>query len=266
MTLKHLTLTELRDNGFYVEKLSSAITFGYADTPEEFEEILNLRLIAHQSWGRFKDKKSPKEMLEIYDEYARHVVCKINDKIVACARIIFVKDNLEISDIANISEIPNKIKKNGFVEFTRICTHPDYRGSDLLVTLLQHVARIIIQSKCQYGVGSSIDDLWPLYKKMGCRKLNKPIDNPLQPGQKLNFMYMDMNEFVLSKHANTFIWNKLFFPVVNYLEQRGEINYNILTNLSKYKHILIKPISNFLTKKEKNRKYQKYLKTIRKKF
>src|SRR5690606_13571013 len=93
------------------------------------------------------------------------------DQLVGAARIVFVGKDLERSEHHSLKiPIPSRLIDSGFVEISRMCTHPDYRGSDVLPVLLQNLGRIVYCSGYRFLLSNCNDNMWRFYKKFGWRK------------------------------------------------------------------------------------------------
>ena len=65
------------------------MTYDYATTEADYEEILALRLHAHQAEGHL-DSASIADLRSPFDAHSRHLTCRFGGRIVGYLRVIFV--------------------------------------------------------------------------------------------------------------------------------------------------------------------------------
>ena len=83
---------KLRANGLPVRSVERAVTYDYASRPQDYEEILALRLRAHQYEGRFEGMTTA-DIASSFDSHARHLTGRFGGKIVGYVRVIFVGED-----------------------------------------------------------------------------------------------------------------------------------------------------------------------------
>ncbi|MCB0419280.1 MAG: hypothetical protein KDD39_16660, partial [Bdellovibrionales bacterium] len=144
MTVPGMTIQQLRDSGFLVADLEKAFLFKSAQTAEEVENILRLRLKAAKAEGRWLDTEDFTLMRDPWDRHSRQVYCEVNGRIVSAARVVFNNGLPERSEHVSYGvEIPEWLWKEGFVEGSRVCTDPDFRGTDVFFKMLQQLSHIV---------------------------------------------------------------------------------------------------------------------------
>ena len=89
-----LTPALLRASGLAVGSVEQAVTYDYATTPADHEEILALRLRAHQAHGHL-EAASVADLRSPFDAHARHLTCRFGGRIVGYVRVIFVDGSPE---------------------------------------------------------------------------------------------------------------------------------------------------------------------------
>src|SRR3954469_5161995 len=80
-----LTPAALRLGGLPVRGVEQVVTYDYATSEADFEEILALRLHAHQAEGHL-DGTTTADLRSPFDAHSRHLTCRFGGRIVAYAR------------------------------------------------------------------------------------------------------------------------------------------------------------------------------------
>lgn len=208
---------ELKSNGFKISNLSNAVDISFAKTKEDYEKVLELRRISYVAAGKVPDNFSNSDMSDVFDARSRIIVAFYRGQVVGSARLLFPEEG-ELTEHDMYAKLSDEIPpKHSYIEISRVCTHPNFRGHDLRLNLLRHAVLTTIQSGRRYLVGSCTPDLLKFYESIGCKgtgitykhgKLSN-IDHVIFVGDVLkavrgdtvgpfvwNFMYEDLNGFV----------------------------------------------------------------------
>lgn len=224
MTVPGLTISGLKDQGFLVADLEKAFIFKSAQTPEEIENILKLRLKAAQSEGRWLDTTDIDLMRDKWDRHARQIYCEVNGRIVAASRIVFNNGLRERSEHVSCGvKIPEWLWDESFVEGSRVCTDPDFRGSDVFLQMVQQMSHIVTQSGHRYLLLNCVDSLVPVYKRMiGVESLNQRFYTEFMQDRALNLLCVDFRAIQLGINGKRETW-AVNAPVAKHLIEKGQL-------------------------------------------
>jgi GNAT superfamily N-acetyltransferase len=177
-----LTPATLRAGGLTVRGVERAVTYDYATSSSDYEEILALRLHAHQAEGHL-DTASVADLRSPFDGHSRHLTCRFGGRIVGYVRVIFVDGDPARSQYVALGghEVPRWLWEAGFVEGGAGATHPDFQRAGLYVPLMQHLFRVAVQSGHRYVLGACPDELLGMYRDMGFDVLEERLVEP-KPG------------------------------------------------------------------------------------
>lgn len=246
LALPQTGLTELRNAGLINVSLERLMYFSYIENQEDMNEVLKLRLLAWQGNNRCLDEKDHTKMLDPYDEHSRHIVGKIGNKIVVCARVVFNNGDLDRSEmVISGARIPEFILKKGFVEISRLCTHPDFRGGNVMINTMRHLARVTIQAGFQYQIFGCEESLIRPYQRWGIKSLNQVIYEEFAGGLKLHLFYMNIKEILKGPDANPLYWKSIWGPISVYLYETEAIKYSILDRVYQLYYKILDKISSW---------------------
>jgi GNAT superfamily N-acetyltransferase len=174
-----LTPAALRSGDLAVGSLEQAAVFDYATTASDGDEILALRLRAHQAEGQLAaagidDLRSP------FDAHARHLTCRFGGRIVGYVRVIFVDGVPAKSQYVSWGghEVPRWLWDAGFVEAGAGAMAPEFQRTGLFAPLMRHAVRVAVQSGHRYVLGACDDGLVEMYGKLGFEVLEERIVEP----------------------------------------------------------------------------------------
>jgi hypothetical protein len=190
---RRLTPAALRLGGLPVRGVEQAVTYDYAISDADYEEILALRLHAHQAEGHM-DATTVADLRSPFDAHSRHLTCRFGGRIVGYLRVIFVDGDPARSQYVSLGghEVPQWLWDAGFVEGGAGATHPDFQRAGLYVPLMQHLFRVAVQSGHRFVLGACPDELVAMYGDMGFDVLETRTVEP-KPGWRFrsHLLYAD---------------------------------------------------------------------------
>jgi predicted GNAT family N-acyltransferase len=159
--------SELKNAGFPVEEFGKTIDFRYVKTESDYREVLSLRKLAYTAEGKANIEDPDESLATALDSKARIIMAYFKGKLVASAAVIF-HDESSLTEHEEFSDCTKEMPtKDQMVEINRVCTHPDFRRSDLFLQLYRFLLILIVQSKRRYVTICATKDLAKLYQKLG---------------------------------------------------------------------------------------------------
>jgi hypothetical protein len=164
------------------------------------------------------------ELSDVFDTRSRIAIAVYKGEVVASMRLIFneMSDPMEHDQYLRLpSNIP---RKDQICEITRVCTHPSYRGSDLLINLFRFVGLAVVQSGRQFILGCATKDLLPLYTKLGFKSTNLVFKHEQLNNIEHTIFIGDVIEGITGKGVNPLIWNLVWEPLATELLSKKMIS------------------------------------------
>ncbi|MCZ6642417.1 MAG: hypothetical protein O7F71_12635, partial [Gammaproteobacteria bacterium] len=161
------SLDDLRGAGFFPSSMSKGTDFYFLKSEADYEEVLKLRLKAHQAGGTVEEEAKPADMGDMFDTNSRIIIGKHQGEVIASARVHFnvLEEDMEHEHYFSWpAELP---RRDQIFEITRVCTHPKFRSGDLLASLLRFISATCLQPQRPWVLVSSTDELLPFYEKIG---------------------------------------------------------------------------------------------------
>jgi hypothetical protein len=242
------TLEALRSSGFEVGSSTRAVDFAYVRTSDEYKSVLQLRQRAYQQYGGSALGETPEALSDIFDARARILMAKYRGEVVGSLRLIFNEstDRFEHEDHFTLpSEFP---RKDEMVEISRVCTHPEYRGSDLLIGLFRHAAMAVLQSRRQFVLGYAPPKLVPLYARLGARWLPVEFKHP-SDDVNLKVFLIDVRGGLSGADINPVVWNAIYGEMIDYLDTREILDGSSLTHMRLSIYRALSPLAHVLQRR-----------------
>lgn len=193
-----LTPARLRAGGLPLRSAERAVTFGSAVFRHDADEILDLRLRAHQHEGRLPGK-SAADLASPFDANARHLVCRYAGRIVGYVRVIFVDGDPARSQYITWGghRVPSRLWDAGFAEGGAGAVDPEFQRAGLFVPLIQHAVLVTVRAGFGHLLGGCEDDLLDLYRSLGFEVLETREVEP-RPGWRFrsHLLHLDIDQLV----------------------------------------------------------------------
>jgi predicted GNAT family N-acyltransferase len=218
------SIKELRASNLATPSTKNVVQFGFVKTEGEYREVLNLRRQAYVAVGKLAESVKPEDTADAYDARARIAIGKINGQIVVCARLTFNEVDQKMEQEKYVQWRDDLPRREDVVEVMRLCTHPHFRGSDLLMGMFQFVAISVVQSKRPWIVICATDDVLPLYEKIGFKKIGLQYPHAELNNTVHYILTANVPQAMCGKNVSPIVWNLLWSDVSKYLRE-----YNLLT-------------------------------------
>jgi predicted GNAT family N-acyltransferase len=248
------SVTELRRDGMHVKAASQAMEFSYVKTEEEYHAVLKLRKMAYAGVGKVPEELDWRDMGDVYDTRARILIAKHHGEIVASLRLIFHGPDDQMEHEQFLTFPDDFPRKDEIVELTRVCTHPDYRTSDLLLALIQQQAIAIVQSGRRWMVGSATDKLLPFYLKVGCKATPLKYRHKDLGDEEHTIIISDIPRAAAGIGINALVWGQIYADMVGYLTERNMLEFDMSMNLRMAYCRALRPLGSLLYRRQIRRK------------
>ncbi len=230
-----VTLRELRTAGFPLNLKSQALTLKSSASQSDFLSIVALRLAAYQSQGRLMNVREPKAMMDRFDEFSRQIVGKIGDRIVAATRVVFNDGHRDRSEYQNLHELPEWLWRGGFIEISKICIDPEFRGGAVFLKLGREAFRTAMLEGVSYCVAACLDELWPVYKRLGFRETGLSYHHR-DLDEKVRILYGDIERILQGRDIAFLYWCLLGAPLAeeHYPKKKRSVSLSCRLRLARF--------------------------------
>ena len=211
------SLKRIRQEGFFPLSLTRGVDYQYIKSEDEFWEVLELRLSANREVGKVPDHYTAADMADIYDTRGRILVGKYRGAIVGTARLTFTETGEKLEHEAYVKLPADFPRREQVLECARAATNPDFRGSDLWTTLIQHIAIVAIQAKRYWVILSTTPELVGMYLRLGFRDTGLRYKHQLYPGETQVVLLINVPDVVMGIGVGPIYWNVVWRSVAKYL-------------------------------------------------
>jgi hypothetical protein len=220
------SLEALRENGFEPHSVSRGVEFYFLKSEHDYKQVLELRLLAHLAEGTMRDGDlTADDMGDINDARARILIGKYNGRVIVTGRLRINDGKSPLEHEAHISIPRDFPRRDQIQEVSRLCTHPEFRKSDLLISFFHFICSSSFSEDRPWYLMGSWESMVPFYVKIGFRKTG------LQHGESLwrrNQVLLIGNavDAMLGRSTDPIYWNLVWRHVSDFLVEQGALQPN----------------------------------------
>lgn len=214
-----VTKVELAQAGLPVTSLARGVEIGVATSEAERRQAYVLRHLAYAAAGKVNTDAAPL-FCDAYDERASIVVARHKGEVVASLRLMFhgPADSFEHEAYTSL---PAGLDRRRTTEISRICTHPGFRGGDLLWALLRFSALEVLRADRPVVVGSATQNLLRLYERIGMRATGRAFVHDELAGLEHWLIVGDARRALAGRGIGPLAWNLMWADVRDWAIETG---------------------------------------------
>ncbi len=202
------TLTELKEQGLWPKSVSSAVDFSYLSTKSEYEEVKELRLLAHRADQNLNQDVQAEDMGDRYDGAARIIIGRHGGKVVCTVRVIFNTED-EPLEHEELLEWPDSLpRRSEIVEVSRLAIDPAYRHGDLLAGVLEFISVTIVQNH-RYIVMSCLERMIPFFGSVGLKATGFTYESKIFNDEG-HVLLGETDRILLGRDIDPIVWNLVY--------------------------------------------------------
>jgi hypothetical protein len=196
------SVDRLKEMGFPVAAIDRALSFRYANSAEDYETLMLLR-------------GSP---LDRFDDFSRHILCSVGDKVIACARLVFTDGEPVRSEYhCLLGGIQAKYWLQRFLEASKFHCLEGFSARDVYFAFLKQFVRICAESNSRYLMTTCSSKAIRLYEKIGFRQM-KPMDEEHGPPGGTMVVVLDVHRLLAEKGlVEASVWRHLYADVAKHV-------------------------------------------------
>jgi len=220
---------DIRNNGFYHKGFRPLIKYRSVNTEEEYLDVLKLRKHAYASVDKVCKDCPCQDLASDLDQKSRILTAYHHDQLIGTVGIMFPDNESLVLDTEKTFENGYPIKlppKTNMIEIARLCIREEYRSTDIMFGLFEHVYRVLITSERDYIITSTDEHMWPLYKRIGFLKTGMTYAHPLLNGLKHDIIIVHRSRGLHSRGVSIFVWGRLYKDMTEHLLLTGAVSFN----------------------------------------
>ena len=242
------SLEPLLEQGLAPSTIGQAVSYSYVKTKEDYEEVLELRWLAYKKEGKLPEGAKPEDLADIFDSQSRIVIGRFSGKAVSTGRMSFNEYDQKFEQEDFVTWPSDFPRRDQSVEIMRVCTHPEFRGSDLLVSMFRFMATAVVQGKREWIILSTTDKYTSLYEKMGGKLSGLSFNLPALNNSKHHIILGNVRDSLTGKNLSPFYWNAIYGNLISYIESYNLIDLTPMDRIRISAYRMLSPITRFFEK------------------
>ncbi len=243
-------IDDVKSDSLLPKTVADKVSYSYAKTKEDFEEVLKLRLVAYRQSGKIDPNRTAEEMGDSFDTRSRILMARYRGKLVSTMRIMFhdSEDSLEHERFAKIPDwFP---RKDEFVEVTRFCIDPHWQGGDLIFGMMRQLFLVMAHAGRRYAVSSATKDMMDsFYLKFGAQLVGDPFRHGDLADHDHYLFLFDISKVIKGQTVGPILWNLLLADVYDYVVSNDYYSQDPLTAVRIRFYRLFRPLADLLRSK-----------------
>ncbi len=213
-----VSVQEIRQAGLKIKSVDSATQYSFVKSPADYHEVLELRHQAYSAVGKADRDADPLVMSDVFDTQSRILMARHGNRTIGSWRVTFHRSD-EQNEYDQYVRFPKDFpRRDEILVLSRICTDPQYRGSDLFYGMMRQCLITTLQSKRRYLLGGCSDELLPLYQKIGFVPTGIYFVHGGLNKIKEQIILADSMNIILGKDVDFGIWKKFYSDLARYVE------------------------------------------------
>lgn len=237
------TIQELKKENFKIRTVMKSLEFSYVRTADDFRDVLELRKLCYSLAGKVSSELTPEQLSDSFDTRSRIMMVHYRGKLVGTARVTYPELNTQIEHEQYVKLPDSFPPKDKIVDASRLCTHPHFRGSDLILAMIRQICMATVPAGRRWIVGSSTEKLLPLYEAVGLRATGIKYSHPALGGGSHVLFMIDTHAVLEGRQINPIVWNAMYADFAAFFAERGIVKYSPATLVRQALLRLLGPIS-----------------------
>ena len=152
-----------------VESIQRALTFRFAESEADFVSVLRLRHVAYAAVGKVDASLPPTCMEDAFDRDAACLMAEHHGRLVGTARLVLPRPGA-LTEYDDYVSLPPSMDRRHLAVLSRIATHAEYRGGDLLYSLVLRCLARAWKAGRRTVLGGCTEGLFRVYERVGAKR------------------------------------------------------------------------------------------------
>jgi N-acyl-L-homoserine lactone synthetase len=186
--------------------MPAEVQFSFAQTEEDYREVLRLRYECYSAAGKTKSGASPESMGDAFDHHSMIIVGKHGARIICSVRIILHRNGEPLEQEQFVRWPSSLPARSQIAEVTRACVHQDFRASDVFVRMLRFFGCFVTGEQIPHVVICASEEMVSFYEMAGATKTGLHYAHTSLNGAIHHVMVAEVAHVVMAKRISPLAW------------------------------------------------------------
>jgi hypothetical protein len=213
----------LRAAGLTTRSLSKPCTIKMAETRQELDQILHVRLVAYKAAGKAPPDTTSAMMQDEYDASSILYCAKYGPDVIATMRVNMCKDDRRELPFEHYFGSCERlgILRNKCCEFSRLAILPEFQGSDLFIGFFKVIVQMLVKLGLDEMFFVATNKLSPMYQKIGADRISESVRHPVLDNEFLTLHRIKTASLLTGSNMKFDVWKKISEEAMSHLIYHG---------------------------------------------
>jgi predicted GNAT family N-acyltransferase len=221
------TLESLKRSGFSEKRISKGLKFEIVSSPNDYENLLQLRFLAYRAAGKTPPEATHSNMADEFDSRAVIIVAKANGTIFGTIRLVRCRnenDRFPFEAYFDTTTIFSEKERFNSCEISRLAVHPDAKGTDIAANLVKRALNLTYRSNLEKIFVAASAELQKIYSTFGMLPITTSIPHPNLAGSTMCVLAVKPSETLVGKGISAHVWDYMVKDSALHLQELGIVN------------------------------------------
>src|SRR5215475_8745583 len=213
----------LKAAGLTTRSLSKPCTIKVVETPQELEQILDVRFAAYKAAAKTSPGTTSDMMGDEYDASSIIYCAKYGPDVIATMRVnISERDGQKFPFEQYFGSCESLgISRPNSCEISRLAILPEFQGSDLFIGFVKVTVQMLVKLCLDTMFCVATNKLTPMYQRIGAERMSAPVQHPILIDESLNLYRIKTSSFLTGSNMELEVWKKISEEAISHLIYHG---------------------------------------------
>jgi len=226
---------ELLKVGLSCSRIKAYMEFGFVENQQDYEEVLKLRRTTYAEAGKMEADRPLEQLKYFFDDYSDILVVRHNGRIIGSATLIYGDGQSQKFEVQKFMEEAGDHSfeyNDKMMEVAALCVLKDYRKTDIVHGVLEHLCFEMIKNKKEHIIVSSDDKLAKMYHSIGFEYTGKAFTQPKYQDLHMHVMIVSKDAPLKAQNVRFLHWWPLWGEIVKHMKEKSVVELGFFNNLS----------------------------------
>ena len=235
--LMHTSYTpqQLNESGIACTKVKSYLEFGFCSSQEEYEQVLRLRRQTYSEVDKMEVDRPLDQLRYFFDDYSDILVVRHHGKVVGSAAIIHGNGRDKKFEVQKFMEDSGDFSihyNEKMLEVAALCVLKDYRKTDLVHGVFEHLCYEMMKHKKDHIIASSDEILAKTYKTIGFMDTGRTFTQPKYQDLYMHVLIVSKDAALKARNVGFLHWWPIWGEIVKHMQEKSIVKIGFADSIS----------------------------------
>jgi len=212
---------QLQQSNLWSKKISKGLNTEIISTINDYNKVLEVRLIAYQNAKKLPDHANHEDMADQYDDHSVIIKMGYSGNVVGTIRVVKIDQPDNKLPCEQYFKIPTNDDRGAICEVSRLSLVPEFQGTDAIIGMFQHAISVALKAGMEKCYIVATDSLTPMYQRLGGVVVDGGVPHPHLQNENMSLLVLSRKNLLSAKNVAALAWDRVTYDVVVNLETYG---------------------------------------------